>query len=36
MSRLGQAPTADVLDAGERLSREEMRALQLERLQATL
>jgi phenylacetate-CoA ligase len=36
MSRLGQAPTADVLDAGERLSREELRALQLERLQATL
>jgi phenylacetate-CoA ligase len=36
MSRLGQAPTPDVLDAGERLSREEMRVLQLERLQSTL
>ncbi|MEP7020912.1 MAG: phenylacetate--CoA ligase PaaK [Pseudonocardiales bacterium] len=36
MSRLGQPPQPDVLDAGERLTRDEMLHLQLERLQATL
>ncbi|PZS30793.1 MAG: phenylacetate--CoA ligase, partial [Pseudonocardiales bacterium] len=36
MTRLGAAAAADVLDAGERLSRDEMLNLQLERLQATL
>ncbi|MEP7180384.1 MAG: AMP-binding protein, partial [Pseudonocardiales bacterium] len=36
MTRLGRPPAADVLDAGEQLSRDEMLALQLARLQATL
>ncbi|MGW7001982.1 phenylacetate--CoA ligase PaaK [Streptomyces sp. NPDC054933] len=34
--RLGEAPPAGLLDDGERLSREELRARQLARLQATL
>jgi phenylacetate-CoA ligase len=36
MSRLGAAPEAGELDAGERLTRDGMLALQLDRLQATL
>ena len=35
-TRLGQAPDAALLDAGERLSATALRALQLERLRATL
>ena len=36
MTRLGDAPPADLLDAAERLSVDELRALQLERLRSTL
>ena len=36
MTRLGDAPPADLLDAAERLSVDELRALQLERLRWTL
>ena len=36
MSRLGLAPRADELDAAERLSRDELLALQLTRLRASL
>ncbi len=36
MTRLGTPPTAAELDAGERLDRDALRALQLERLQRTL
>ncbi|MCE0761457.1 phenylacetate--CoA ligase [Pseudonocardia kujensis] len=35
-TRLGEAPPADLLDAGERLSVDELRATQLERLRWTL
>ena len=34
--RLGDAPPADMLDPAERMSVDELRALQLERLQWTL
>ncbi|MBX6767683.1 MAG: phenylacetate--CoA ligase [Actinomadura rubrobrunea] len=34
--RLGEAPPAELLDPAERMSREELRELQLKRLQATL
>ena len=34
--RLGQAPAAEELDAAERMSVDELRALQLERLRWTL
>ena len=36
MTRLGDAPPADLLDAAERMSVDELRALQLERLRWTL
>ena len=36
MTRLGDAPPADLLDAAERMSVDELRALQLERLRSTL
>ncbi|MFE4632195.1 phenylacetate--CoA ligase PaaK [Streptomyces sp. NPDC056773] len=35
-SRLGDAPPADLLDAAERMDREELKAVQLTRLQGTL
>jgi phenylacetate-CoA ligase len=36
VTRLGSPPSPDLLDPGERISRDELLALQLERLQATL